>query len=99
MLIVLQVGCRDRAFGASSLGAPVRSSARPGPGPGPGPPPKSVGCEGGGDAQGGAPVAGRPPRGCRAFRESRSSMGAVPDGMTAGAAVFYGQKRKRHQSQ
>lgn len=64
MLIVLQVGCRDRAFGAS-LGAPVRSSARPGPGPGP--PPKSVGCEGGGDAQGGAPAAGSPPGGWRGF--------------------------------
>lgn len=34
MLIVLQVGCKDPAFGAS-LGAPVRSSARLGPGPGP----------------------------------------------------------------
>lgn len=33
---------------------------------------------------------GSPPGGCRAFRESRSSLGAVTDGMTAGAAVFYG---------
>lgn len=85
MLIVLQVGCRDRAFGAS-LGAPVRSSA----GPGPGPLLEPVGCEGGRDARGGAPAAGSPLGGCRAFRESRSSLGAVTDGMTAGAAVFYG---------
>lgn len=83
MLIVLQVGCRDGAFGAS-LGAPVRSFIRPGP------PLKPVGCEGGGDARGGAPAARSPPGGFSAFRESRSSLGAVTDGMTAGAAVFYG---------
>lgn len=56
MLIVLQVECRDRAFGAS-LGAPVRSSARPGP----------VGCEGGRDARGGAPAAGQPTWGLQGF--------------------------------
>lgn len=61
MLIVLQVGDEDGAFGEPPCAPPPRS--------GPDRPPKPLGCEGGGDARGGAPATGSPPRGCRAFRE------------------------------
>lgn len=61
MLIVLQVGDEDGAFGEPPCAPPPRS--------GPDRPPKPLGCEGSGDARGGAPATGSPPRGCRAFRE------------------------------
>lgn len=51
----------DGAFGEPPCAPPPRS--------GPDRPPKPMGCEGGGDARGGAPATGSPPRGCRAFRE------------------------------
>lgn len=90
MLIVLQVGDEDGAFGEPPCAPPPRS--------GPDRPPNPWAARVAGMREvarrlpgahlGGAGLSGREP----------SSGGAVADGMTAGLAVFYSWKRKRDQS-
>lgn len=94
MLIVLQVGCRDRAFGAS-LGARVRSS--PGLALARRPSPWAARVAGLREAARRLPRAHLGVAGLSGRAEARWAQSRM--GLTARTAVFYGRNRKQHQSQ